>query len=216
MKERGNILNHNFFTEIDSKEKAYCYGFIVGDGSVRPKHKKGNGSLNIGINSKDVDVLDKISEVMEFKRGPIIKDKYCYVCMISNQIVEDLMNVGVIPNKSTKDIGDLFIPMTYLFHFLRGLMDSDGELRLINGQGRILSFYQGRNNKNLILRVKKILSDLYNIEGSYDDRGYSHRLRFSGINCSNLLKLLYTDATIYCDRKQLVAKEILNKVFRRG
>ena len=52
-------VDSNFFDEIDSEEKAYTLGFVIADGHVSKQ-----GSLMIGLNYQDVDIIEKIRKSM--------------------------------------------------------------------------------------------------------------------------------------------------------
>ena len=40
-----NLINENFFDNIDSEEKAYLLGFFIADGCIQKEAKKKNGEI---------------------------------------------------------------------------------------------------------------------------------------------------------------------------
>lgn len=53
-------VNIHFFDIIDNEYKAYILGFILADGHISKQ-----GNLMITLQSKDIDILDKINKAME-------------------------------------------------------------------------------------------------------------------------------------------------------
>lgn len=128
---RGNIIN-DYFSNIDSPEKAYLLGIIQTDGSI--VNKKGHESLHI-TQHKDYSWYIK-TMLEEFKDNVTdSKDKNCRHLQIgSKQIVSDLISMGIVPNKTyvqtDEDIDNLWvsIPEQYKGDFIRGLIDGDGHV----------------------------------------------------------------------------------------
>jgi DNA-binding transcriptional regulator WhiA len=56
-------MNENYFSKIDSHEKAYILGFIYADGSVQCK--KGHYTLEITQNVERKDVLEHIIKALD-------------------------------------------------------------------------------------------------------------------------------------------------------
>ena len=55
---RSRTYNSKAFSDWNEEEAAYFYGFILGDGCL---HEKGNTkSIVIGLNTKDIDILEKL------------------------------------------------------------------------------------------------------------------------------------------------------------
>ena len=123
-------IKNNYFSNIDAPEKAYWLGFLYTDGSV--DHYKRTGRIRLQLQEQDIEILEKFKECLQLD-CKIIYDKRknntcCSVEFLSEQIYNDLINFGIIPNKTYKSHHIPFekIPKQYLTAFLLGLFDGDG------------------------------------------------------------------------------------------
>lgn len=123
-------LKEDFFSNIDSSEKAWLLGFLYTDGSVR--QKKNNYQIRLMIQIKDEPIIDRIISLLNIKNGKrydLRKNKECVGFEFSSkQIFNDLGNYGIIPNKTFTN-QHLFIekiPEQFKRDYVRGLFDGDG------------------------------------------------------------------------------------------
>lgn len=119
----------DFFDVIDSEEKAYWLGFIMADGNVSIHN--GQYSLKIHISIKDKEIIDNFLKSIESKNKPLIKEgkegrnQTYYVSVTSRHMVESLIRLGVVPNKTGKEVLPS-LPANLTAHFIRGFFDGDG------------------------------------------------------------------------------------------
>lgn len=139
IKTEGN--KHNFprdefyFSNIDSKEKAYWLGFLYADGCV---HSTSN---EISITLKDRDHLEKFRKAIKSnnKIGESIDRRFSSLPKIyhfsikDKQLKSDLIKWGCVPNKSLSLTKIPNIPRDFVSHFIRGYFDGDGSLHWLNG-----------------------------------------------------------------------------------
>lgn len=132
---------HNFprdefyFSNIDSKEKAYWLGFLYADGYVH------SNSNEISITSKDRDHLEKFRKAIKSnnKIGESIDKRFSSMPKIyhfsirDKQLKSDLIKWGCVPNKSLTLTKIPNIPRDFVSHFIRGYFDGDGSLHWLNG-----------------------------------------------------------------------------------
>lgn len=125
---KRHTFNYNYFENIDSFYKAYFLGFILGDGCVF------NNSLRIVIHQKDIEILNKFKDEINFsgdirlfesntKSGKI--KKHCSIECTNKKLISDLNKLEIKPNKTENAIMPN-IPDEYWFAFLLGLADADG------------------------------------------------------------------------------------------
>ena len=139
IKTEGN--KHNFprdefyFSNIDSKEKAYWLGFLYADGCVH------SNSNEISITLKDRDHLEKFRKAIKSnnKIGESIDKRFSSMPRIyhfsikDKQLKSDLIKWGCVPNKSLSLAKIPNIPRDFVSHFIRGYFDGDGSLHWLNG-----------------------------------------------------------------------------------
>ena len=129
LNNKGNRVE-NYFSVIDTPEKAYLLGIIQTDGSVRMTNR--NATLAITqhkdyawyIENMLLNFSDKICNS---------KDRNCRQLAIgSKAIVNDLINIGIVPNKTREQTDEHInmlwesIPDNYKGDFIRGCIDGDG------------------------------------------------------------------------------------------
>jgi hypothetical protein len=131
-KPRINQGNINYFSNINSKAKAYFLGFIAADGCIQKQSTSNTYGLTISIHKKDRYILEKFkkelksdSRIYELKRDQLRYSIY------NKQITSDLINLGIIPRKSLilKNI-IVNIPKRYRHSFILGYFDGDGSVTL--------------------------------------------------------------------------------------
>lgn len=61
-KEYQNNVDHNLFNKIDTKEKAYICGFILGDGEIN-----NNYDVHLGVALNDKEIIENISDYIPWE-----------------------------------------------------------------------------------------------------------------------------------------------------
>lgn len=127
----------DYFKEINTEEKAYWLGFIYADGYVVKTSL--SAELGIELNIKDIDHLKKFNKSIagnvEVKKRSRFDSRtnntynMCFIRFYSIQLVDNLINQGVFPNKH-KDIKFPKIKEDLVRHFIRGYFDGDGCIRI--------------------------------------------------------------------------------------
>jgi hypothetical protein len=133
--KRTFSFNENFF-DIWSSDMAYILGFIISDGNIR------ESLLRIELQKKDVEVLDYIKTSMSSTQEVKFRNRFdtrtqkiyesTFFYLNSSKMIKTLASMGVIPNKSGKEICPENIPVQFIPDFLRGVMDGDGNIQCKN------------------------------------------------------------------------------------
>lgn len=208
--EKFKFLNKDYFSTINSNEKAYFLGFIYADGHINIKRN----SLKIDLSSKDSHILQSFSDILygnNYVKTYTRNDKnYAYLQVVSKQIVSDLKNSGLKQQK-TCDLQFPNIEEKYWSHFMRGLIDGDGciypQKPLINlictkdiarfVIDNIFSKFKFRSSEK-ICQLSDGVSEISSI-------------RLQGISQSKIfLDWLYQDSTIHLHRKYEKYQQVLN------
>ncbi len=159
-------LNEDYFSEIDTPNKAYMLGFLFADGNVH----KSKYYLAIELSAKDKEILFFIIDELEYETKPKIYNRelegsiYKKLVVSSKSICGDLIKHGCIPNK-TLVLKYPNIPDELNRHFIRGYFDGDGTVTSFKSKRhmRIVSTIEFLNimyiilNKEIGIKMNKIV-----------------------------------------------------------
>lgn len=133
----GLDYNRNYFKEIDTEEKAYWLGYIMGDGHVDERR------VCFECNVKDLCILESLADCVEFPKSSIYfreSRNSCYMTFSCKKMAKDLERHGIpIGNKTETSRILRFNKDTYNRAFMCGLNDADG------------CFYEGKNRLEIYL-----------------------------------------------------------------
>jgi hypothetical protein len=211
-------INSNYFSIIDSEEKAYWLGFLTADGYV-----KGTGAIEVGLAEIDVEHLNKLKASLgsehkisrkETKLTASDKVYVSYKLSFKDKIMtNDLIRYGLTPNKSY----DAYIPAEiinskYVKHYIRGLFDGDGSLysyKQANGKKRYeISIVSG--SKEMIDNITDVIRNNLKIDMKYRLSRNLHEVRlYDQFQIKLFLDWIYSNSTIYLDRKYNKATAVL-------
>jgi hypothetical protein len=204
--------DYNFFDIINTEEKAYILGFIAADGYV------GDYELKIALNSKDIEILEKIKiclksdvKIKTFTQLCTFTGKITNVCSLSFSnlhMISKLRSLGFTRNKTT-DFKFPNIPKEFFIHFIRGYFDGDGSMSKSlckDGYTRYCASIAG--TKSFLNEVKSLIEADCSIKFNtklykrFNTENCCYALTLSGKqNVNTFLDLLYKDSSIFLDRK---------------
>lgn len=217
-------MQHSFFKQIDTEEKAYWLGFIFADGSIEKQGKYESYRLSFTQKGSDVDHLYKLRRALESEhkitvktdsstryKEPITQARYR---VNSNELVNDLMELGLVQRKTGKERLPE-VSSTLKKHLIRGYIDGNGWIRKKGGIGYVATTTQVRDY------ITSYLSNVLNVYVAIKDesRMYNVSVYNCNINRKNdyikVMEHLYQDATIYLTRKkELADTHIQNALLR--
>ncbi len=119
--------NRNFFSQINTPDKAYVLGFVVADGHVAPY------GVDISIKMDDADHLRRIADIvgcdapLKSATNSYDGSKRARIKLSGRQLVHDLNALGVYHDKSHTATYPA-IATDLERHFVRGLWDGDGHI----------------------------------------------------------------------------------------
>lgn len=233
---RKHIVDENYFEKIDTEEKAYWLGFLYADGSISIDDEIGRYVLSLALAQKDEDHVVKFAKALNADyaitqsshKTSSYKTSYSSRISIPNKkLVLDLNKAGCIPNKTfkVKFPDEDILPIKLWKHFIRGVFDGDGCItystnnernysftfsmvgtcELMNGICDALIKEEVIQRKPIVILINGQKIYKFDIYGKYN------------ILC--LMDYLYSDATIYLDRKRQKFLEIIelpgNSVYPR-
>lgn len=205
---RKYAIKGDYFNTIDDNDKAYILGLICADGCNTLTKERSVLRINLAI--KDIDILEKIRDVISpnspiaiTKNTPPRQDS-CLLALYSKNLVEGLNKLGVTNNK-TYELEFPFIEDRYYSHFIRGYFDGDGSIMVgengnftvridITGRIGVVKNIQDILVKELNINRTKILKD--------SKSEVVHHLKYGGFeNCTKIRAFMYKDANLYINRK---------------
>ena len=214
-RKRKYDYDTTFFKNIDSEEKAYWLGFLLADGGISAT--KSQWRVRIQLARCDKGHLEKFRlalktsvPIIDGKTYLKVTDKWydnSVIKIYSKEIVQDLIELGVLPNKSAKEIVPKF-DMKYIKPFIRGLFDGDGCFchyewlgkRCINKS----TAYQFNivSSEEVLLFVSKVFKDIFDINVVPKLGDGIYEINIGGnIQVSNIMNWLYNGSNIHLDRK---------------
>lgn len=219
--QKNRAINDSYFSIIDSSLKAYYLGFIFADGWVIYNEEKRNYELGMQLQSQDRYILEKLnfelgnqniiyhksSEKMILNNHLITMGDSDVLRIYSKRLTSDLINLGIVPNKSQKNIYPK-IDGIYFWDFLRGYIDGDGCYYKNNNQ--IYMHITSASVEVLQYIQDKLAS--YNIETRlYCENSKKYRLMCINTKemCKLVNRLYYKDDLFYLTRKYERIKHFL-------
>ncbi len=202
---RKYYVDHNYFSSIIDESRAYWLGFIYADGYVTTSANK----VGIALGIKDKDhlnlYLNAISSNYPIKTywGESFGGwrQYARVIVSSDQMRNDLINLGVVPKKTPKVTfpSNGIVPEKFMNHFIRGYFDGDGSFAK-NGHGGFSVKVLGTENllngfANKIGFPEKNLYDTISEKAKALEIGGRQQVLKIG-------RYMYENATIFMKRKK--------------
>lgn len=218
-------FNRDFFYQ-DSEELAYFLGLVSSDGFVQTNANV----IRIELKQSDKKILEDISKAMKYTR-PVRdferKDRgngyFSSFCLENKEIKQLLIDkYNIIPNKSVNDFCFNFtnLDKRYWKDYVRGYFDGDG---CIKKTGTSITFQIDSTSVKMLLGIEKALKEYDNSinlsiykrepiprkEGSIQPKLPLFRLYGYGETAKKTFDIIYTDATIYLQRKYDRYKEYM-------
>lgn len=207
---RKYTLDESYFHNIDNQNKAYILGFFYADGSVGST----DYSVTINLNEKDKYILESMNK--QFKNTkPLgytpISIKYrrpnpqYRIQIYSKEMHNDLVDKGVLPNKSLIIKYPTFLPDSLQSHFLRGVFDGDGCITRTKRKSNYIISVSIMGTYDFCLGAKEICNRLLGINPHIYLRGCNEVTSELYIRKKEDIKVflnwLYKDAEMFLIRK---------------
>ena len=129
-------VNKDYFSKIDTAEKAQILGFIYADGCV--SENGDSWKLSITVHEQDAIYLDNLRKALGYS-GPMWKVKpkksiHHVLCIHGKKMGLDLIALGATPRKTfTLDFPTTEqVPVEFMTDFVRGFMEGDGSIHIKN------------------------------------------------------------------------------------
>ena len=208
---KKHTVNETFFDKLN-ENSAYILGLIYSDGNIAWNTKKGYYSLTITASEKDVAHLENIRNLLTSTKPLLYAPKTkSYRLIVNNKnLCLRLMQLGVTPRKSLT-IKFPEIPQGHLKHFMRGVIDGDGNVRYVSRKRSPyfeITIASGSIDfcKGLVNAVKQSIGVNANIRKVGKN---VYTVQYSCSRGEKLAEYIYHNATIFLARKYLEYKKRL-------
>jgi hypothetical protein len=213
---------HDAFAEISTEAQAYWLGLLIADGWVSKGQTPGTWHIGLQLQEQDRAHVEAFKAFLRASQAVIPVRKVqrstgrqftMYRLLVNSQrLRRDLAPHGVVERKSLKTFLPT-LPDPLMPHLLRGLMDGDGCIALIQGEPRRVIFY---GTEQLVGGIADHLTRVL---------GVTHKspkpvLSIFGISWQRqrdaraILDYLYADATISLARKHALYTRFLELTAR--
>lgn len=209
-RSRTNNVNENYFSSIDTQEKAYLLGYLFADSCVRYNTIKRYYGVILKIHEKDIHILEFMKKEMGCDNSTFKKEKgsNCTSLTISSKkIAEDLIKLGCTTKKSLT-LKFPNIESKYYNSFIHGYFDGDGSIYTFKNQihFKLLGTY------SFLTSISKYFEKygiLYRVEKYPNSNIYQYRV-FSKKSIEKIYNILYKDTSnTFLERKKVIFDKIL-------
>ena len=212
----------DIFENIDTTEKAYWLGFLAADGcNYQREH---NASIILNIHQKDIKHLEKFKQFCntdaEIKsyigyEGFSNQTPMCKITLNSKKISNDLIDKGILPNKSLI-LQPPKISKEFYKPFILGYFDGDGSISKTSQYNNYSISIQG--TKEILTWICEVLNwDAKLEKRNINSNNNSYYIRCGGTNKPyQILNQLYNSCEIHLDRKFNIYKTLETVVLNRN
>lgn len=220
--KRTYTIDENYFSIIDTDEKAYYLGFIYGDGCNYPE----KNLLNIVSGKDDYNHLQKMLHIVSPNKNVKLllsksKTEIVSLEIWNKKISKDLIKLGAVKAKTKIIKFPEFLKPILFKSFIRGIFDADGcfsyyNIKSHNKYDCTICEFSISSTKNVCDGINKILNQQVGIpirNLKIDKRIFSGSAIYKNSNPKELVLIynyLYKDSTIHLERKKVKFEEFFN------
>ena len=212
----------DIFETINTAEKAYWLGFLASDGCNY--QRECNASIILNLHKKDIGHLEKFNQFChtdaEIKlyigyEGFSNQTPMCKITLNSKKISNDLIDKGILPNKSLI-LQPPHILEEFYKPFILGYFDGDGSISKSSQYNNYSISIQG--TKEILTWICEVLDwDAKLEKRNINSNNNSYYIRCGGTNKPyQILNQLYNSCEIHLDRKFNIYKTLETVVLSRN
>lgn len=207
------IINNKY--AFDSYDELSCYwaGFIASDGNIDLKNR-----VRIMLNYDDTAHLEKFRDYLQSTHAISSNTEKYYRSsfeLTSIELCSGLQsNFNIVPIKTLILTPPTNIPSNLIKHFIRGYFDGDGSIceSFSNKNSSTSTLYAtfACGSKNFITWIFTYLHDTLGLKGHLQEFSPTKfQIKYNTNDAKALLLWMYTDASIYLDRKYSLFNKIV-------
>ena len=206
-------LNDRYFEQIDTEEKAYFLGLLYADGCI----SSDSNAIQIALQEEDDYILEifkkcinsnkplgfiKSREVLGFKglhKKYYRKNQKIFV-INSPRIKKQLLNLGLMSNKSLIITFPNYLSDTMLQHFIRGYFDGDGSISVSSKNKWSISIASNKEFSEALFVYLHTNDIKSTITKHYKNNVYYNRIT-GRLNCIDFYTFIYETSNVHLIRK---------------
>lgn len=200
-------IKSNYFSEIDTPEKAYWLGFLFTDGCV--DHYQSTGRIRLQLQEQDLEILEKFKEDLGLDCKIIYDTRSnstcCSVEFTDEQIFNDLSKYNIVPRKtySVDRIPYNKIPDEFLPAYALGLFDGDGSLSYSKDCSTDVTINYTAYHESEVQDFQSLINSLANIKKNNKNFFTSawHTQWRGRLQVLSILDILYNNCPRHLKRK---------------
>lgn len=203
-----HTVNEGFFDKLN-EESSYLLGYIYADGNIHWNPNKSYWALTITASAKDKSHLERLRNLLSSKKPLLYSPKTNSYRLIANskKLCQKLMGLGVIPRKSLT-INFPALPKEQIRHFIRGVIDGDGNVRFVNRErSPYFEITIASGSKSFCEGLIKSIKDAIGIDANIRKvNKNTYVVQYSCSRGEKLAEFIYSNASIFLERKHLQYK----------
>lgn len=201
-------FNENYFSTIDTDDKAYFLGYLMADGCVC----KDINRVDFGIHKKDIAILQVFKKCLRSINNIRQHADVAIMNHTSKKLVSDLISHGCTERKSLTLQFPTTVPQEYLWAFIRGYFDGDGcatSHMPSTNKNRIRINFIG--TKDFLTDLQKVFKTNYKLcpTGTYK-RNFRLEIT-SKATIEYIVSNMYKNATVKLERKYNICKPYIQE-----
>ena len=159
-KNKKYHTNWDFFSCIDTEIKAYLLGIIAGDGHISKNYQV----LEIVANNQDLSTLELFRSYISpdnIVKSHSSSENCSKILICSVSICKDICRHLMI--KSGKKSDKIILPSLpedLMFHFIRGLLDSDGWVKELKIDDRGRKCFYSSTSVKILQQIQELLKNI--------------------------------------------------------
>lgn len=206
-------VNHSYFNEIDTPEKAYWLGFILADGSIKKLNQ-----ICVALQREDRGHLERLrdalspdSNISDYEANNNVTGKRyptSTLSVTSKQMIDDLANHGVVSNKTKVEQPKLDLSDDLIRHYIRGFFDGDGWISIYDRRPQDRCKNPKTevgfgSSEDMCEFISQHFSKVLGINYKEPKKGCIYRIRYNGNkDIAKIIQYLYNDTELYLPRKK--------------
>lgn len=207
-----HTVNESFFQELNEMS-SYVLGYIYADGNIAWNPEKGYQSLTITAAEKDKSHLECIRNELESTKPLLYSPKTkSYRLIVCNKFIcQNLMALGVFPRKSLTVAFPQFLSREQLPHFLRGVIDGDGNVRYVKrDRSPYFEITIASGSKQFCDGFVEAVQQMTGISANIRKVGkHTYVIQYSCSRGKKLANFIYSSASLFLERKNNEYKKCL-------